>query len=245
MKICFTILILLVVSACTVYSQQDDDFQEPVYINPSNEEPGRQDTDKLKNTLKKKNPELNKKESFNEKRSVRGNENSNTESVNETEPANINTVDTNALKPDTTNIQAQNIEEEILDKELIKLAGLKGEDLDKAIKGFSQKELKQLTEMPAEKLAKILKKPEEEVLKTQKDIKLYIIKPYNKTPIDAPEELTSIPGVVWIIDTANYILTAGLEMTPKQRKKSQLIVFIIMICIILPESYRKYISKNK
>ena len=241
MNICFTILILLLLSACTVYSQQEDDQE------PATSEPSIQNTEEQINSEpQEQNPERNIKESFDENLNVQGPENDNNiEQDNETAPANINTGDNEATAMDTVFIQTPNSEEKITKEELNELSTLKGESLSKAINDFSQDELKALSEIPKEELAKILKIPEQEAKTIQEEIINNTVKPFDKTPIKAPEAVTSIPVLGTAIDVANNILTAGLDMTPKQRKKAQMVIIIILICVILPESYRQYISKNK
>ncbi len=173
------------------------------------------------------------------------NENNDAERDNASAPEDTLIRESEIIKIDTFSTETPKFEDNISEEELELLASLKSDDHYKAISKFSQAELRALGEIPAEEIAKAMGIPVSEAKKLKEEIIFNTVKPYDKTPIDAPESITSIPGLGLAINATNDILTAGLDMTPKQRKKAQTVVLIILILVILPESYRINNSKNK
>ncbi|HRJ85355.1 MAG TPA: hypothetical protein PK753_06760 [Ignavibacteria bacterium] len=236
----FTILILLILSAGTVHSQEED------FIEPSTTQPKKQDPKvNIKKKPKEQNTKKEVKEAPDKNLNAKKNENNDAERDNASAPEDTLIRESETIKIDTFSTETPKFEDNISEEELELLASLKSDDHYKAISKFSQAELRALGEIPAEEIAKAMGIPVSEAKKLKEEIIFNTVKPYDKTPIDAPESITSIPGLGLAINTANDILTAGLDMTPKQRKKAQTVVLIILILVILPESYRINNSKNK
>jgi len=245
MNICFTILILFIFSAGAVYSQEED-FLEPTTKEPTNNEPS---TNNPKEKIKNKPTDMNSKkniiENSDKNLNAKGKENSADDQNSEAMTEDTVIIENEISDVDTVSVETPISEEKISEEKLKMLSTLKGEDHSKAISEFSQEELRALSKISAGDIAKVLNITESEAKKFKDEIILNTVKPYDKTPIDAPEAITSIPGVGLAINAANDILTAGLDMTPKQRKKAQTVVLIILILVMLPESYRLNNSKNK
>lgn len=245
MNICFTILILFIFSAGAVYSQEED-FLEPTTKEPTNNEPSTNNPkEKIKNKPTDRNSKKNIIENSDKNLNAKGKENSADDQNSEAMTEDTVIIENEISDVDTVSVETPISEEKISEEELKMLSTLKGEDHSKAISEFSQEELRALSKISAGDIAKVLNITESEAKKIKDEIILNTVKPYDKTPIDAPEAITSIPGVGLAINAANDILTAGLDMTPKQRKKAQTVVLIILILVILPESYRLNNSKNK
>ena len=106
-------------------------------------------------------------------------------------------------------------------------------------------QVRELVELPVDKLAVILKVPVSSAKKIQEEILSNAVIPYDKSPVSVPEAVASIPGVTESVDGLNYILTAGLDMTPQQRKRAQKVVIIVILCTLLPYMFtRKHHSNS-
>ncbi|HRE41898.1 MAG TPA: hypothetical protein PLG90_11250 [Ignavibacteria bacterium] len=249
MKIFFSILLLFLLTSVSVYSQEED-FPNP----PPRERPNQNDDEPVYREPVKKNTEKQKKVTTNEKvkkpkteeeikvpteETLQGNSIiEEVDSLNSAALPNIEKIDSNIQNEKIT------IEENNSVKKLRAISTLMGKSLSEAIENFTQEELKAMMEIPLEELMKIFSVSEQEAKLIQEEIKINIVKPYDKEPIIVPESMATIPGIDLVVYNANVLLTAGLDMTPKQRSRAQLVILIILICVILPEYYRNYISKK-
>ena len=245
MNICITILIIMFFSASAVYSQ-DEDFPELRTKEPSTNEPSTQNPkEKIKNKPTDKNSKKNVIENSDKNLNAKGKENNAEEQNSEAITEDTVATENENSDVDSVYVETPSSEEKISEEELKMLSTLKGEDNSEAISEFSQEELRALSDIPAADIAKVLNITESEAKKIKEEIIINIVTPYDKTPIDISEDISSIPGVGFAVNAANDILTAGLDMTPKQSKKAQTVVLIILILVILPESYRLNKLKNK
>jgi len=135
--------------------------------------------------------------------------------------------------------------EEISNEQILELYKLQDEQLPVAISKMPEEQVREFAELPADKLAVILKVPIAKAKDIQREILSNAVIPYDKSPLTAPETIASIPGVTETVDGLNYILTAGLDMTPLQRKRAQKVVIIVILCTLLPYLFtRKHHSNS-
>ena len=141
--------------------------------------------------------------------------------------------------------QSYQFTEEISNEQILELYGLQDEQLAAAISKMSEEQVRELADLPADKLAAILKVPVAKAKNIQMEILANAVIPYDKSPVTAPQTIASIPGVTETVDGLNYILTAGLDMTPLQRKRAQKAVIIVILCTLLPYLFtRKHHSNS-
>ena len=141
--------------------------------------------------------------------------------------------------------QSYQFTEEISNEQILDLSKLPDEQLPSAIAKMPDEQVRELVELPVDKLAVILKVPVSSAKKIQEEILSNAVIPYDKSPVSVPEAVASIPGVTESVDGLNYILTAGLDMTPSQRKRAQKVVIIVILCTLLPYLFtRKHYSKS-
>lgn len=253
MKFCFPLLFLFLFSPVVLYSQNED-FPDPPPRERQNQnddepvfrEPKKKNTEKQKKVTTDKNVKKPKTE---ENIKVPADETLQGNSViDENDSLNSSALPFNekidSIVQNESVIENITIEENSSILKLKAISTLTGKGLFEAFENFSQEELKAMMELPLEEIMKIFQVSEQEAKLIQEEIKMNIVKPYDKEPIIVPESMASIPGIDLVVYKANVLLTAGLDMTPKQRSKAQLVILIILICVILPEYHRQYISKK-
>ena len=135
--------------------------------------------------------------------------------------------------------QTYQFTEEISNEKVREITVLKDDAMTEAISELPVEQIEELVQLPPDKLSKILKISEPQAAAISEKIRSGIVIPYDSTPVVLPEVMSALPGGKEAEGVLNYIFTAGLDMTPLQRKKTQKVVIIVIICTLLPYLLKK------
>ena len=135
--------------------------------------------------------------------------------------------------------QTYQFTEEISNEKVREITVLKDDAMTDAISELPVEQIEELVQLPPDKLSKILKISEPQAAVISEKIRSGIVIPYDSTPVEVPEVMSALPGGKETAGIINYVLTAGLDMTPLQRKKTQKVVIIVILCTLLPYLLKK------